>query len=114
MLTGRGYGSGDVLLHSLPLFHVHGLFCGVDLALLNGGPVIMLPKFDPEKVLEAMPDATVMMGVPTYYTRLLIHVLIVMSVVICASSFQDRLLYWLKPRMSFSAGQGSRFSSGMA
>ena len=113
MLTEAwGYGSGDVLLHSLPLFHVHGLFVALNLALLNGGPVIMLPKFDPEeKVLEAMPDATVMMGVPTYYTRLplLIHVLIVMSVVICASSFQDRLLYWLKPPDEFfPAGQGDR------
>ena len=72
MLTEAwGYDSDDVLLHSLPLFHVHGLFVALNLALINGGSVIMLPKFDPEMVLEAMPDATVMMGVPTYYTRLL-------------------------------------------
>ncbi len=72
MLTEAwGYDSDDVLLHSLPLFHVHGLFVALNLALINGGSVIMLPKFDPEMVLEAMPDVTVIMGVPTYYTRLL-------------------------------------------
>ena len=72
MLTEAwSYSSDDVLLHALPLFHVHGLFVALNLALMNGGPVIMLPKFDPDMVLEAMPDATVMMGVPTYYTRLL-------------------------------------------
>jgi len=72
MLTKAwNYSSDDVLLHSLPLFHVHGLFVALNLALMKGGPVIMLPKFDPDMVLGAMPNATVMMGVPTYYTRLL-------------------------------------------
>ncbi|MEK9556179.1 MAG: AMP-binding protein, partial [Gammaproteobacteria bacterium] len=65
------YNENDVLLHSLPLFHVHGLFVALNLALINGAPVILLPKFDPDMVMEAMPNATVMMGVPTYYTRLL-------------------------------------------
>ena len=65
------YRSDDVLLHALPLFHVHGLFVALNLALMNGGSVIMLPKFDPDAVLNAIPDSTVMMGVPTYYTRLL-------------------------------------------
>ena len=55
-----------------------------------------------------MPDVTVMMGVPTYYTRLLADPCFDRDVSgLCASSFQDRLPYWLKPRMSFSAGQGS-------
>jgi malonyl-CoA/methylmalonyl-CoA synthetase len=72
MLTEAwSYSSDDILLHALPLFHVHGLFVALNLALMNGGPVVMLPKFDPAMVLEAMPNATVMMGVPTYYTRLL-------------------------------------------
>ena len=72
MLTEAwNYRSDDVLLHALPLFHVHGLFVALNLALMNGGSVIMLPKFDPDAVLDAMPDSTVMMGVPTYYTRLL-------------------------------------------
>ena len=72
MLTEAwSYRSDDVLLHALPLFHVHGLFVALNLALMNGGSVIMLPKFDPDTVLDAMPDSTVMMGVPTYYTRLL-------------------------------------------
>jgi len=72
MLTEAwAYSSDDVLLHALPLFHVHGLFVALNLALMNGGPMIMLPKFDPDLVLSVMPSATVMMGVPTFYTRLL-------------------------------------------
>jgi malonyl-CoA/methylmalonyl-CoA synthetase len=72
MLTEAwAYSKADTLLHALPLFHVHGLFVGLNLALVNGGPIILLPKFDPTLVLEVMPDTTVMMGVPTYYTRLL-------------------------------------------
>lgn len=61
----------DTLLHALPLFHVHGLFVGLSLTLLAGGTVILLPKFESAAVLEALSRATVMMGVPTYYTRLL-------------------------------------------
>lgn len=72
MLTEAwGYSASDTLLHALPLFHVHGLFVALNLALVNGGAVSLLPKFDPDLVLDALPQATVMMGVPTYYTRLL-------------------------------------------
>lgn len=72
MLTEAwGYSGEDTLLHALPLFHVHGLFVALNLALINGGPVLLLPKFDPAMVLEGLPHCTVMMGVPTYYTRLL-------------------------------------------
>lgn len=62
---------GDVLLHALPLFHVHGLFVASHGALLNGSKMIFLPKFDAEQVLHYLPQTTVMMGVPTYYVRLL-------------------------------------------
>ena len=61
----------DVLLHALPLFHVHGLFVACNCVLLNGTSMIVLPKFDPQTVLDFLPRATVFMGVPTYYTRLL-------------------------------------------
>jgi len=66
-----GWRDGDVLLHALPLFHVHGLFVACHCALLNASTMIMLPRFDAGEVLEAMPRATVFMGVPTFYTRLL-------------------------------------------
>jgi malonyl-CoA/methylmalonyl-CoA synthetase len=62
---------GDVLLHALPLFHVHGLFVASHGALLNGSKMIFLPKFDADQVLHYLPQTTVMMGVPTYYVRLL-------------------------------------------
>jgi malonyl-CoA/methylmalonyl-CoA synthetase len=63
--------AGDVLLHALPLFHVHGLFVASHGALLNGSKMIFLPKFDSEQVIERLPHATIFMGVPTYYVRLL-------------------------------------------
>ncbi len=62
---------GDVLLHALPIYHVHGLFVATHCALLNQSPMFFLPKFDLEVVLERLPRSTVMMGVPTFYTRLL-------------------------------------------
>ncbi|MDJ0946318.1 MAG: malonyl-CoA synthase [Kiloniellales bacterium] len=66
-----GFRAGDVLLHALPLFHVHGLFVASNTALLNGSRIILLPRFDVEEVLRRLPEATVFMGVPTFYTRLL-------------------------------------------
>ena len=63
--------SNDVLLHSLPLFHVHGLFISCHVALISGSQIIFLPKFDPVQVLRFIPRSTVFMGVPTYYVRLL-------------------------------------------
>ncbi len=62
---------GDVLIHALPIFHVHGLFVALHGALLNGSKMIWLSKFDPKYVLRKMPEATVFMGVPTLYVRLL-------------------------------------------
>ncbi len=62
---------GDVLLHALPIFHVHGLFVASHGALLSGSTMLWLPRFDPKAVIERLPRATVFMGVPTMYVRLL-------------------------------------------
>ncbi|MCS6945092.1 MAG: malonyl-CoA synthase [Sutterellaceae bacterium] len=67
----REAGGHDVLLHALPLFHVHGLFVASHAALLAGAQMIFLRKFDAREVIKWLPQATVFMGVPTYYTRLL-------------------------------------------
>ena len=61
----------DTLLHALPIFHAHGLFVAVNVSLLVGGRMIFLPRFDVETVIALLPQATTMMGVPTFYTRLL-------------------------------------------
>ncbi len=63
----------DVLLHALPVFHTHGLFTASYTLMMAGGSMLFLPKFDPDEVLEMLPRATTMMGVPTFYTRLLQH-----------------------------------------
>ena len=62
---------GDVLLHALPLFHIHGLFVAAHGALMNGSKMIFLSKFDSTAVTRHLPRCTVLMGVPTYYVRLL-------------------------------------------
>ena len=66
-----GFQKGDVLLHALPLFHVHGLFVAVHCAMLNASSMLFLPRFDAEEVVRYLPQVTVMMGVPTFYSRLL-------------------------------------------
>lgn len=65
------FSSEDTLLHALPLFHVHGLFIAMHLALLSGAHTLFLPKFSATSVLSLLPRATVFMGVPTFYHRLL-------------------------------------------
>jgi malonyl-CoA/methylmalonyl-CoA synthetase len=65
------FTSDDTLIHALPIFHAHGLFVATNVTLTAGGSMIFLPKFDPAEVLAWMPQASVMMGVPTFYTRLL-------------------------------------------
>ncbi len=66
-----GWARDDVLVHSLPIYHVHGLFVALHCAMLEPSEVRFLPRFSPEAVLEALPGATVFMGVPTHYVRLL-------------------------------------------
>jgi malonyl-CoA/methylmalonyl-CoA synthetase len=69
--TYWGWQQGDVLLHALPIFHVHGLFVALHGALLNGSRMIWFARFDPRAVAARLPEATVFMGVPTLYVRLL-------------------------------------------
>ena len=59
------FGPADRLIHALPVFHTHGLFVAVNVALLSGATMIFMPRFDPEAVISALPEATAMMGVPT-------------------------------------------------
>ena len=66
-----GWRDDDVLLHALPIFHVHGLFVALHCAFLKGTPVLFLPTFDADTVIRELPRCTVLMGVPTFYTRLL-------------------------------------------
>ena len=61
----------DMLIHALPIYHTHGLFVASNVALLSGASVHFLPGFNADAILDAMPDATALMGVPTFYTRLL-------------------------------------------
>ena len=65
------FSSSDTLLHALPLYHIHGLFVALHCALLSGARILLQPKFDVSAVLNAFNRSTVMMGVPTFYTRLL-------------------------------------------
>jgi malonyl-CoA/methylmalonyl-CoA synthetase len=64
-------GPSDKLLHALPLYHAHGLLTAVNTLLVSGGSILFLPQFEAAKITKALPRATVMMGVPTHYARLL-------------------------------------------
>ena len=66
-----GFSDEDRLLHALPIFHVHGLFVAINCVLLSGASMRWLSAYDAAQVVEFLPECTVMMGVPTYYTRLL-------------------------------------------
>ena len=65
------FTDSDTLLHALPIFHTHGLFVASNVSLRAGGRMVFLPKFDPDSVIENLRQCTAMMGVPTFYTRLL-------------------------------------------
>jgi malonyl-CoA/methylmalonyl-CoA synthetase len=65
------FTENDVLLHALPIFHTHGLFVATNVTLICGGSMIFLARFDVDTVIDELPRATAMMGVPTFYTRLL-------------------------------------------
>ncbi|KJZ19007.1 malonate--CoA ligase [Loktanella sp. S4079] len=71
LVEAWSFSSDDVLLHALPIFHTHGLFVAVNVTLLAGGSLIFMPKFDQDQIIANLPRATTMMGVPTFYTRLL-------------------------------------------
>lgn len=71
LVTAWGFTADDRLLHALPIYHVHGLFVALGCVLLSGASMRWLPRFDAETVIRRLPECTVMMGVPTFYTRLL-------------------------------------------
>ena len=71
LIDAWGVVPGDRLLHALPLYHIHGLFIALNTMLLAGARTDLLPGFDADTVLDRLPEATLFMGVPTYYTRLL-------------------------------------------
>ena len=71
LVRAWGFTENDLLLHALPLFHVHGLFVAMHCALMSRARVLLLHQFDAAQVCSLLPRATVLMGVPTYYTRLL-------------------------------------------
>jgi malonyl-CoA/methylmalonyl-CoA synthetase len=73
LLEAWRFTAEDVLLHALPIFHTHGLFVATNVTMLVGARMLFLPKFDADDILHLMPSATVMMGVPTFYVRLLQH-----------------------------------------
>ncbi len=64
------FTKSDVLLHALPIFHTHGLFVATNVAMMSGASMLFLPKFDPDEIFRLLPRATAMMGVPTFYVRL--------------------------------------------
>ena len=67
------FTADDILIHALPTYHTHGLFVATNTIMLAGASMIYLPKFDAEQIIELLPRATTLMGVPTFYTRLLNH-----------------------------------------
>ena len=71
LVQAWSFTEDDILLHALPIYHVHGLFVALGCILLSGGAMRWLPAFDTGKVIDLLPQCTTMMGVPTYYTRLL-------------------------------------------
>jgi len=73
LVEGWRFTGDDVLLHALPIFHTHGLFVAVNVTVAAGGSMIFLPNFEPDQMVRLLPRSTAMMGVPTFYTRLLDH-----------------------------------------
>jgi len=71
LVDSWGFTDADVLLHALPIYHAHGLFVAIGCTLMSGSSMVFLPHFEVDAVLAALPQCTVMMGVPTFYTRLL-------------------------------------------
>jgi len=70
LVEAWAFTRGDVLLHALPIYHVHGLFVAIHCVLLSGARMVWLPRFDAGEVVDLLPQGTVMMGVPTFYSRL--------------------------------------------
>lgn len=70
LLEAWEYTADDTLIHALPIFHIHGLFVAANMTLAAGASMHWLPKFDADAIIDLLPESTVLMGVPTFYTRL--------------------------------------------
>ena len=86
----------DVLLHALPIFHTHGLFVATNVTLVAGGSMIFIPKFDLDTIIENLPNASTMMGVPTFYIRLLNDIRFNNDLGICGFSSPEVPPCWRK------------------
>ena len=73
LVSSWRFTKDDVLLHALPIFHTHGLFVATNVILMAGASMLFLTRFDPDEMMRLMPKATTMMGVPTFYVRLVQH-----------------------------------------
>ena len=104
----------DVLIHALPVFHTHGLFVATNVALLAGASLEFLPKFDAKQILEAMPRATTLMGVPTFYTRLLKESGLERASEICVCLYRVPRRCWRKPIKLGKHAQGMLFWNATA
>ena len=71
LVQAWGFSSSDCLLHMLPIYHVHGLFVAVSCVMMSGSTMVWHSNFSDQAAIQSLPDCTVMMGVPTFYTRLL-------------------------------------------
>ncbi|RBI67719.1 malonyl-CoA synthase [Vreelandella sulfidaeris] len=70
LVSAWHFSANDRLIHALPIFHTHGLFVACNVTLMAGASMLFLPKFDADIIFEELPRGSVMMGVPTFYTRL--------------------------------------------
>ena len=115
LVEAWAFTRGDVLLHALPIYHVHGLFVAIHCALLSGARMFWLPRFDAKEVIALLPGSTVMMGVPTFYSRLLADPGLTSDVCRAASGFSSRAQRRCCPKRSTRSGSapGRRSSSAM-
>ncbi len=110
------FTADDVLLHALPVFHVHGLYVALNTSFLNGSEILWFDRYDAAAALAAFPKATVMMGVPTFYTRLLDQPgpQRLVPAPTCGCSFPARRRCWPKPTRRFTSAPATPFSNAMA
>ena len=91
------FNNKDTLLHALPIFHTHGLFVAINVCLISGSKIILMPRFNVDELIHNIPKATVLMGVPTFYTRLLSKDTLTRNYVKrCGYLSLAVHLYWLK------------------
>ncbi len=106
------FTADDVLLHALPIFHTHGLFVACNTVMVSGGSMIFLPKFDADAIIAGLPQATSMMGVPTFYTRLLAREDAELSEESVKVEIADKLARFKQPKRVFFVPELPRNTMG--